>query len=136
MSLLLPRARSSQCDCLPNYDFERIPNLYHYNNNYWRHSYHDWSYNDYSHNYSYVPSKKTKRDRSFSRISDDSVVENISQDDTVSSAVQSNGNSSYTENRQTDNSYSENTENSDTSTDSQTIKTNTKPRRKHNRRPL
>ena len=109
---------------------------HHYNNNYWWHSYHDWSYNDYSYNYSYVPSKKTRRDRSFSRIPDDSVVENISQDDTASSAVQSNSNSSQTENIQTDNSYNKNTGNSATSTDSQTIKTNTKPRRKHNRRAL
>ena len=115
---------------------------HHYNNNYWWHSSHDWRYNDYSHNHSYVssnsyvPSKKTRRDRSFSRISDDSVVDNVSQNDTASSAVQSHGNSSHTENIQTDNSYSENTENSATSTDSQTIKTNTKPRRKHNRRAL
>ena len=109
---------------------------HHYNNNYWRHSYHDWSYNDYSYNHSYVPSKKTRRDRSFSRIPDYSVVENISQDDTASSAVQSNGNSSHTKNIQTDNSYNKNTGNSATSTDSQTIKTNTKPRRKHNRKPL
>ena len=115
---------------------------HHYNNNYWWHSSHDWRYNDYSHNHSYVssnsyvPSKKTRRDRSFSRISDDSVVDNVNQNDTASSSVQINGNSSHTENIQTDNSYSENTENSDTSTDSQTIKTNTKPRRKHNRKPL
>ena len=115
---------------------------HHYNNNYWWHSYHDWSYNDYSHNHSYVPSnsyvpiKKTRRDRSYSRIPDDSVVENISQDETASSAVQSNSNSSHTENIQTDNLYNKNTGNSATSTDSQTIKTNTKPRRKHNRKPL
>ena len=54
---------------------------HHNNNNYWWHSYHDWSYNDYSHNHSYVPSKKTRRDRSYSRIPDDNVVENISHDD-------------------------------------------------------
>ena len=109
---------------------------HHYNNHYWWHSKHNMNFNEYSHNYSYVPSKKTKRDRSFSRIPDYSVVENISQDDTATSAVQSNNNISHTENIQTDNSYREITGNSATSTDSQTIKTNTKPRRKHNRKPL
>ncbi|MDP6133171.1 MAG: hypothetical protein QF856_01080 [Candidatus Marinimicrobia bacterium] len=98
---------------------------------YWQNSYHDWNHHDYSHNYSYRPAKKTKRNRSFSRLSYDTVVENSSQDNTNSSPSQSD---SY--NSQDNKSYNQSTENSATSTDSQTNKSTAKPRRKHNRKPL
>jgi hypothetical protein len=97
---------------------------------YWQNSYHDWNHHDYSHN-SYRPAKKTKRNRSFSRLSYDTVVENNSQNNTSSSPSQSD---SY--NSQDNKSYNQSTENSATSTDSQTNKSTAKPRRKHNRKPL
>ena len=98
---------------------------------YWQNSYHDWNYHDYSDNFSYKPSKKTKRNRSFFRLSYDTVVENSNQDNTSSSPSQSD---SY--NSQDNESYNENTENSTTSNESQTNNSNAKPRRKHNRKPL
>jgi len=98
---------------------------------YWQNSYYDWNHHDYSHNYSYRPAKKTKRNRSFSRLSYDTVVENNSHDNTSSSPSQSD---SY--NSQDNKSYNQSTENSATSTDSQTNKSTAKPRRKHNRKPL
>jgi len=98
---------------------------------YWQNSYYDWNHHDYSHNYSYIPAKKTKRNRSFSRLSYDTVVENNSQDNTSSSPSQSD---SY--NSQDNKSYNQSTENSATSTDGQTNKGTAKPRRKHNRKPL
>ena len=98
---------------------------------YWQNSCHDWNHHDYSHNYSYRPTKKIKRNRSFSRLSYDTVEENSNQDNTNSSPSQSD---SYTS--QDNKSYNQSTENSTTSTDNQTNKSNAKPRRKHNRKPL
>ena len=113
---------------------------YYYNNSYynhhkygyyWKNSYHDWNYHDYTNNYSYIPSKKTKRNRSFSRLSHDTVVENSTQDNTSYATSQSD---SY--NSQHNKSSNENTENSTNSTESQTNKSNAKPRREHKRKPL
>ena len=103
----------------------------HCNDHYWWHSHNNWNYHDYSDNFSYRPSKKTKRNRSFSRLSDDTVVENTNSNNTSSSPSESN---SY--NLPIDNSNNENIGNAETSTDSQTKNSNFKSRRKHNRKPL
>ena len=104
---------------------------YYYNYSYYNHHSYDHYWWDYSDNFSKRPSKKTKRNRSFFRLSYDTVVENTNQDNTSSSSSQSG---SY--NSQDNKSYNESTENSTTSTESQTNKSNAKPRRKHNRKPL
>ena len=98
---------------------------------YWHNSHNNWNYHDYSDNFSKRPSKKTKRNRSFFRLSYDTVVENSNQDNTSSSSSQS-GN--Y--NSQNNKSSNESTVNSTPSTESQTNTSNAKPRRKHNRKPL
>lgn len=99
---------------------------HHYNDNYWWHSNHNWNYYDYSYNNSDSPSKKTRRDRSFVRTSGDAVAENTdtspSQSDTYSP--------------QANNANSITTENSTATTESQANNSNTKPRRKHNRKRL
>ena len=104
---------------------------HHYNDNYWWHSNQHWDYYDYSDNYSYSPSKKTRRDRSFVRTSDDTVVENSQHENTGSSLDQSD-----TYNAPADNSNSITTGYSTATTQSQANNSNTKPRRKHNRKPL
>ena len=81
---------------------------HHYNNNYWRHSHYDWNDNDYSsHSYSNVPSKKTRRNRSFTRIIQNPYVESTIQEDINTTTAQSDN---Y--NSQFNNTNSENTENS------------------------
>ena len=104
---------------------------HHCNDHYWWHSHNNWNYHDYSDNYSYTRSKKTKRNRSFSRKLENNVVENTNSNNTSSSPSESN---SY--NLPIDNSNNENIGNAETSTDSQTKNSNVKSRRKHNRKPL
>ena len=98
---------------------------------YWWDSHNNWNYHDYSDNFSYTPSKKTRRNRSFSRKLENNVVENTTSNNTSSSPSESN---SY--NLPIDNSNNENIGNAETSTDSKTKNSNVKSRRKHNRKPL
>ena len=104
---------------------------HHYYDHYWWDSHNNWNYHNYSDNYSYTRSKKTRRNRSFSRLSYDTVVENTNSNITSSSPSESNN---Y--NLPIDNSNNENIGNAETSNDSQTKNSNVKSRRKHNRKPL
>ena len=104
---------------------------HHSYDHYWWDSHNNWNYHNYSDNYSYTRSKKTRRNRSFSRKLTNNVVENTNSNNTSSSPSESN---SY--NLPIDNSNNENIGNAETSTNSQTNKSNVKSRRKHNRKPL
>jgi len=104
---------------------------HHSYDHYWWDSHNNWNYHNYSDNYSYTRSKKTRRNRSFSRLSYDTVVENTNSNITSSSPSESNN---Y--NLPIDNSNNENIGNAETSNDSQTKNSNVKSRRKHNRKPL
>ena len=106
---------------------------YHYYSydSYWLQSHPHWDYYDYSDNYLYQPSKKTKRDRSFTRITANPIEENSSQNNTANTTSQS-----ANQNSQNEESYTENTGNSATSTAGKTITSNAKPKRKRNRKPL
>ena len=107
---------------------------HHYNDNYLWHSYHNWDYYNYSPNYannSYTPSKKSKRGRSFDRLPDNPVPETSIQENTDSTPLQSD--SYFPED---DNSSAGTTINSSPTITNQPSTSDTKPRRKHNRRPL
>ncbi len=91
------------------YNFSYYNN--HHNDNYWWYSNNNWNNDNYSDNNSYIPPKKTKRNRSYSRNSSYSVDSSTSQENT-----QTNSSTSQ-ENTQTNSSKN-------------------KKRRKHNRRPL
>jgi len=104
---------------------------HHSYDHYWWDSHNNWNYHNYSDNYSYTRSKKTRRNRSFSRKLENNVVENTNSNNTSSSPSESN---SY--NLPIDNSNNENIGNAETLTNSQTNKSNVKSRRKHNRKPL
>ena len=104
---------------------------HHCNDYYWWNSNESWNNYDYSDNYNYSPSRKTRRNQSFNRMTDDNVANNFQQ-----SYADSNPSQSNTYNSNVNNSSSEGTNNSAATSENQKNNSNAKSRRKHNRKPL
>ena len=104
---------------------------HHCNNNNWWGSNYGWWNNNYSGDYTYSPPKKSRRDRSFTRMTTDYVADNFDPENSYSPPPPNNSN-----NPQADNTTTGSTANSSTASSNQQDNNTSKPRRKHSRRPL
>lgn len=102
---------------------------HHHNNNWWF-SNNNWNNDNYSDNNSSISPKKTKLNRSYSRNSSYSVDTTTSQENTQTNNSQSENSSYSVDTSKSQNNTQTNTNNNESN------KSNNKPRRKHNRRPL